>query len=231
VDVSILVTTYGKSAGDLGFDSRADFNDDGVVDAADFSLLASNYNRSGSLACPAAGASVGAATAPSGSARQDVETFAGNPVVLALMPQAQQGAAGDVVTIDLMLDTGSQPINNVELYLTFEPTVLQLVDADGHPAASVMPDASRLDSVLLNQASNDSGTIRYDAMQPLGGASPSGTFRIATVHFKVLNGAYLARVRYVEGSAAFYEGDYLPVRLGSASVEPRSRIYLPAVLR
>jgi hypothetical protein len=75
------------------------------------------------------------------------------------------------------------------------------------------------------------GQIRYDAMQPLGGTSPSGAFRIATAHFKVLNGAYRGQVRYVEGSAAFYGGDYLPVTLGSASVEPRNRIYLPAVLR
>jgi hypothetical protein len=51
-DFSILASSYGLSAGDAGFDPRADFNNDGKVSGLDFSLLATNYDSSGPLTCP-----------------------------------------------------------------------------------------------------------------------------------------------------------------------------------
>jgi hypothetical protein len=231
VDVSILVTTYGKSLGDAGFDARADFNDDAVVNAADFSLLSSNYNRNGPLACPVpAAAGAEAITAPLGTPRV-TQTTGGIPVMLSLVPNAQRGAEGDIVTLDLLLETGDQPVSNVELYATFDTAALQVVDANGNPASAIVPDTGVLDGVLLNVASNDTGTIRYDAMQPLGGQSPSGTFRVATTRFKVLSEANQAQVRYVQGSEAFYGGNYLEVTLGSATVNLSTQSYLPLVLR
>jgi len=231
VDVSILVTTYGKSAGNPGFDARADFNDDGVVDAADFSLLSSNYNRNGPLGCPVPDAAIAEAVAARRAAPGMVQTAGDTQVMLSLAPNVQHGAVGSVVTLDLLLETGDQPVSNVELYLTFDAAALQVVDADGNPASAIVPDKSVLDGVLLNETSNSTGAIRYDAMQALGGLSPAGAFRIATAHFKVLGGANPAQVRYVPDSAAFYGGNYLQVTLGSATVDSRVRVYLPAVLR
>jgi Dockerin type I domain len=230
VDVSILVTTYGKSTGNPGFDARADFNDDGMVDAADFSLLSSNYLRNGPLVCPVPVAAAAEAMAGHSAAREIVKTVSGNPVLLALAPQAQRSAAGDVVSMDLMLETGDQPVNNVELYLSFDPAMLQLADAAGNPASSLDPDEGTL-KVLPPNDMPVPGRIRYSAVQPLGGISPSGTFRIAIAHFKVLSGANLAEVRYVQDSAAFYGGNYLQVTLGSATVDPRRWTYIPVVLR
>jgi hypothetical protein len=230
VDVSILVTTYGKSLGDPGFDERADFNDDDVVNAADFSLLSSNYLRNGPLVCPVPAAAAAEVVGGLIPARESVETVAGNPVLLALAPQSQCGAADDVVSMDLMLKTGDQPVNNVELYLSFDPAMLQLVDAAGNPASSLDPDEGTL-KVLPPNDMPVPGQIRYSAVQPLGGISPSGTFRIAIARFKVLSDANPAQVRYVQDSAAFYGGSYLQATLGSATVNSCMQSYLPLMLR
>jgi hypothetical protein len=152
-------------------------------------------------------------------------------VMLTLVPNMQNSTVGDVVTVDLVLETGSQPISNVELYLAFDPVALQVVDGTGNPATSIVPDSGALNGVLLNSASNATGTIRYDAMQSLGGVPPAGTFRIATARFKVLEGATPAQLHYVQDSAAFYGGAYLQVTLGSATVDSRAKTYIPLVLR
>lgn len=47
LDFSLLAATFNLSAGDNGYDPRADFNYDGQVSLADFSLLAQNFNTSG----------------------------------------------------------------------------------------------------------------------------------------------------------------------------------------
>ena len=46
-DLSLLASTFGKSSGDPGFDSRADFNHDGTVNIFDLSLLATNFSKTG----------------------------------------------------------------------------------------------------------------------------------------------------------------------------------------
>lgn len=47
VDFAILLKSFNKRAGQVGFDARADFNADGAVNILDFSLLASNYRKIG----------------------------------------------------------------------------------------------------------------------------------------------------------------------------------------
>jgi len=48
-DFSLLATAFGKTTGQVGFNSQADFNGDGIVNVTDFSLLATNFNQSGAL--------------------------------------------------------------------------------------------------------------------------------------------------------------------------------------
>jgi hypothetical protein len=44
-DFGILAATYGKAAGNSGFDARADFDRSGNINIADFGLLAANYGK------------------------------------------------------------------------------------------------------------------------------------------------------------------------------------------
>jgi hypothetical protein len=46
-DFSILASTFGKCAGQTGYDQRADFNADGCITLLDFSLLAANFGEGG----------------------------------------------------------------------------------------------------------------------------------------------------------------------------------------
>jgi hypothetical protein len=47
VDQNILRATFGKAAGDPGYDDRADFNGDQVINIADQNLLRRNFGMAG----------------------------------------------------------------------------------------------------------------------------------------------------------------------------------------
>jgi len=47
LDFSSLRATFGKCAGDPGYDARADLNGDGCIDLLDFSLLRTNFGKIG----------------------------------------------------------------------------------------------------------------------------------------------------------------------------------------
>ena len=48
-DLSIYAMAAGKHSGDAGWDPRADFDNNGMVDNADLALLQANMGRSGDL--------------------------------------------------------------------------------------------------------------------------------------------------------------------------------------
>jgi hypothetical protein len=211
MDFSILATSYNQQAGEPGFDPRADFNDDGRVSGIDFSLLATNYNRSGPVACAGA-ASLGMADRQAEAAGR----LAGM-VDLALSPSFRTATVGEIVTFDLAAVAGTQPINNVETYIRFDPAVLQVVDAGGGPATRIEGDMTALPVELYNSADNIAGVIRYDAGK-LSAPFPAGTFRFATARFKVMGTAGSTTVAYVSPSDAFYDGASVVGALGSAAV-------------
>jgi hypothetical protein len=47
IDASIVRASFGKSAGDPGYDARADFNRDDTVNVLDLTLLQGNFGLSG----------------------------------------------------------------------------------------------------------------------------------------------------------------------------------------
>ena len=49
-DFNLLVTTFGRSSGDPGYDARADLDGSNTVDVADFSLLKNNFGNCGAPA-------------------------------------------------------------------------------------------------------------------------------------------------------------------------------------
>ena len=46
-DFTILKRTLGKSVGDPGYDPRADFNGDNMINVSDFNLLKVNFGHQG----------------------------------------------------------------------------------------------------------------------------------------------------------------------------------------
>jgi hypothetical protein len=105
----------------------------------------------------------------------------------------------------------------VELYVQFDPAVLQVVDTAGDPATTIAADLTTLNIELANEANNTTGNIRYDAGK-LTGAPSTGTFQVATVYFKVIGSAPTSQIRYVAPSDVFLGGASVVGTLGSATV-------------
>ena len=203
IDFSILASAYNTQNGDSTFDPRADFNDDGRISGVDFSLLASNYNLSGPILCTPPLAP----SAPTGL------------VDLAFHPITQTADLNDILTFDLLADAADQPLNNVELYIHFDPSYLQVVDGSGDPAFSIQPDLTTLNTVLFNSVDNSQGLIRYDAGK-LAGDPPTGAFRIATIQFKLIETPQeTTTISYLPQSDVFFNGASVVGRLGSAVIQ------------
>jgi hypothetical protein len=159
-------------------------------------------------------------------------------VNLSFSPQSQVASLGEVVTFDMMVEAGEQLLSNVELYIEFDPVVLQVVDASGDPAEAVEADQDTLDIVLLNRVDNQAGRIRYDAGK-LVGATPSGTFRVATLRLNRIGEVGQTAVRYLSSSDVFYRGESVIGSLGQAVVvdptytplPPVHRLYMPVILK
>lgn len=93
----------------------------------------------------------------------------------------------------------------IELYIGFDPTLLQVLDPFGSPASSIDADTTALNTVLLNAVDNASGLIRYDAGR-LTGTPPTGTFRVASIRFNALTETSGCAVAFLPDTDVFYNG-------------------------
>jgi len=89
---------------------------------------------------------------------------------------------------------------------------LQLVDAEGNPAATAEPGTD-LPMVLRNQADVLSGAVSFSAGRLTGRGAPAGRLVVARLYFRVLqplpSNALPVALDYVSGDAptgAFYRG-------------------------
>jgi hypothetical protein len=107
------------------------------------------------------------------------------PVIeLRLDPPSPSVAVGNLFDLAIRVDAGSQPVDGAEVHLDFDPAYLQVVDASGDPAGEI-EDSGVLTTLIINQANNSTGQIDFAAGM-LQGELPSGTFLLATVHFRAL---------------------------------------------
>jgi hypothetical protein len=138
---------------------------------------------------------------------------AAGTVRIYLTPASTTVAVGQVFSVDLMVAAGSQPVAAVDAFLDYDPTLLRVV--------SITPDGAALPTTLMQTFDNLTGKITYSSGAALGGASATGTFRLATIRLQLqalgttattqLAFSFLRPLRYTD---IFYMG--LSV-LGSAS--------------
>lgn len=164
LDFSLLVQTYNKCQGIAGYNDQADFNRDGCVTLLDFSRLASNYGKGGDAILQ----------------RAAIENLlghlsSGNGVTLRVDPPISAIAPGQVFTVTLEIQAGSQAIDAAQASLDFDPN---FVTVQGIVPGMALP------VTLTNQFDNQSGTLNYVA----GAFSnfPSGTFTLAQVRLKAV---------------------------------------------
>ncbi len=228
-DLSLLAAAYGRRSGEPGYDPRPDFSGDGQVSGADLSLLASNYGRTGPIDCATQAAP--ALATPEHSADDSVGDEMGQAtprVTLRIEPASVRLAPGEVVTLTLLAMAGSLPLDTVELHLSFDPALLQVVDSSGAPATALTPGPT-LPTVIENRVDQNTGRIDYGAT--ILGGSTSGTFTVATGRFKLLADTPGTLLRYLSDSNAFYQGESPGVTLEDAQLRSQSKAFLPLVMK
>jgi TolB protein len=154
------------------------------------------------------------------------------PVNIAISPYSKAVNVGDVFTLDVKVSAGSQLVDSVDSYLSFDRNYLRVVDASGNETNSIIPGTT-LPVVLQNNADNSQGRITYSAGKQLGGVSPSGDFVLATIHFKAIaatpgGGTAIA---FQSGTDVFYLGNSVLEALVNGNVTVPFRFYLPSLLR
>lgn len=97
-------------------------------------------------------------------------------------------------------DAAATPVAAAQAYLNFDPTVLQVIDDRGDPAATVNPGqlfAAAGWQVLQNAVDNSSGQINFaGGKKPQTGTDATGDSGFATLKFRVLQPADSTSVNF-----------------------------------
>ncbi len=230
-DVSLVAAAYGKSQGQAGFDGRADFNEDGTVDAADVGLLEANLGRRGDVLV---GVSLAAGTEEAEEPLDGLTSVGASAgtVTLRLEPVGKAASVGEQVVLDVQAEAGEQAVDAVEVHLDYDPAVLLLVDEAGKPATGVEPGTA-LPKVLLNRVDLARGWADLVA-STVGGPPASGGFPVARLRFRVV-GAGVSTVRFSfsgwRPTDVMYRGRSQLGSVQAAAVRARHSVSLPLVLK
>ena len=171
-DYVILATAYGKSVGQPGYDARADFNGNGAVNMADYVLLATSYGRQGPIVLASASRSL-----------SGLERAEGVPMLIE--PATGDVWLGEVFTVSIKINAGSQPVAGAVANVGYDPGLLRVVDADGHETDRITAGSALL-QVMANAADNSLGRITYQAGIELGGSPAMGDLVLALICFKAI---------------------------------------------
>lgn len=82
------------------------------------------------------------------------------------------------------VDVVGHPVDGAQMYINFDPSIVQVVDAAGNPTTTIRAGLTFPD-VLLNVANNLSGTIGFAAGVDAA-TSPTNTFELGHFWFKAL---------------------------------------------
>ncbi|MBM4429590.1 MAG: hypothetical protein FJ026_04475, partial [Chloroflexi bacterium] len=103
-------------------------------------------------------------------------------VIVRLDPSSPTVSKDQFFTIDIQVVAGTQPIDGAEAHLDFDPVYLQVVDANGNPATTIV-SSGVLNIPILNTVNNAQGTIAF-AAGTFDPTPPTGTFVLATIRFR-----------------------------------------------
>lgn len=143
-----------------------------------------------------------------------------NSAVLRLDPQTLEVGMGQVERVNVFIEN-AQELYGIELRAQFDPSVIEIVDADLHKEGVQMSpgDFIKPDYVVRNEADNAGGTLLYVATQvnPTPPASGSGLVLSIEVRSKSQDSSSPFTIIFVQ--AADKRGNKLPIVPQSGTLE------------
>jgi hypothetical protein len=108
-----------------------------------------------------------------------IEPREGEPATLALNPSVSEVEVGDIFSVVVEVQAGTNEVNGAEVHLDFDPTLLAVTDLIPGTTLSVPVGANPL------TFDNNTGTVGYSA--GLFGTTVTGTFDLLTIEFEALS--------------------------------------------
>lgn len=126
-------------------------------------------------------------------------TLSATGVRLVIQPSAQVMEVGQLMTLDIIVDAGAQPVDAAQIYVDFDPSCLVVVDAVGNPSGTIVPQTGTFGNVTANAVDNSLGQIHYAANIP-SGPPATGAFVVATMRFRALSPTWGTPVNFHFGA-------------------------------
>jgi hypothetical protein len=104
--------------------------------------------------------------------------------VIAVTPKESSTIVGQQVQVTVTLDTKGEATSGVDLYMKYDPKLLEVVDADPAGANVQIAKGTLFDFSPANLVNLSSGKISFSASQQPTSAGVSGTGTVATITFK-----------------------------------------------
>ena len=103
-------------------------------------------------------------------------------VTFSVTPATGSYTVGDTFTTDLVLTAGTEKVYAIDVVLTYDPTLLEVVDADETTTGVQVHTTAEFESYPLNETTD--GTVKLGAGSLA--SEFTGTGSVATVTFQVL---------------------------------------------
>ena len=111
----------------------------------------------------------------------------GGSATLSLSPSRGSNNAGDIFSVNILLNTGGSAVQGVDVaYLNYNPALLEAQDDDGAVAGTQITAGTLMPSTLTNPVESATGKITFSQVTD-SGASYTGNGVLATIRFKTLS--------------------------------------------
>jgi hypothetical protein len=220
LDLSRMGSRFGSGCGDPDWDLPSDINGDCTLNILDLSIAGGNFNRT----CPTPWTAIQAAAA---SARSSAQVQM-EPSPLNLVPEST-----GVMTITV---TGATGLYGAEAHLSFDPDVVEVVDADVEKEGVqvALGDLLSPDFVALNQADNAAGTIDVALIQLAPTPPSDGDGALAAITFRMV-GTGTTPITFTDVILADPDGGRISAEVSGGTVRGEDvgmeSLYLPLVVK
>ncbi|MBI4498578.1 MAG: hypothetical protein HY689_11830, partial [Chloroflexi bacterium] len=143
-------------------------------------------------------------------------------VLIRLSPETLRTNVGaDPMDVAIRVEAG-QPLDGVQVRLTYDPTALQVVDGDPAAAGVQLVPGPDFGQVLASWADPTTGVIEFAAGRSTSQPAPSGSILLATITLQGLTEGSHALDFDLAGVVAAYQGQEVAATLRGGQVEVSS---------